>query len=170
MLGRFTRQVGSGQRTQNPTRQWLSGFIVLVSYLGLLQKQRHWFCISIESRDHTLSSKVVEYFKFWFGFCLWWCSFFFFPRASLWYILSFFFFFWLHNATCGILVSQPGIEPVPPVLGAQSLEHWTPREVPGSDTLISWIWHAIRGKVSYMEPPSPHHPHQKSCASVYMTF
>ena len=116
MLGRFTRQVGSGQRTQNPTRQWLSGFIVLVSYLGLLQKQRHWFCISIESRDHTLSSKVVEYFKFWFGFCLWWCSFFFFfPRASLWYILSFFFFFWLHNATCGILVSQPGIEPVPPL-------------------------------------------------------
>lgn len=43
------------------------------------------------------------------------------------------------RAAPGILVSQPGFEPVPPVLGAQSLEHWTPREVCGSDTLISWI-------------------------------
>ena len=31
---------------------------------------------------------------------------------------------------CGILVPQPGIEPVPPALEAQSLNHWTTREVP----------------------------------------
>ena len=30
----------------------------------------------------------------------------------------------------GILVSQPAIEPMPPALGAQSLNHWTAREVP----------------------------------------
>ncbi|XP_073665439.1 solute carrier family 22 member 18 isoform X11 [Tursiops truncatus] len=33
-------------------------------------------------------------------------------------------------AACGILVPQPGIEPVPPAAEAQSLNHWTAREVP----------------------------------------
>ena len=28
------------------------------------------------------------------------------------------------------LVSRPGIEPVPPALGAQGLNHWSAREVP----------------------------------------
>ena len=41
-----------------------------------------------------------------------------------------FFSFWLCLVTCGILVPQPGIEPVPPALEPQSLNHWTPREVP----------------------------------------
>ena len=30
---------------------------------------------------------------------------------------------------CGILVPQAGIEPVTPVVEAQSLNHWTTREV-----------------------------------------
>ena len=30
---------------------------------------------------------------------------------------------------CGILVPQPGIKPMPPALEAQSLNHWTTREV-----------------------------------------
>ena len=30
----------------------------------------------------------------------------------------------------GILVRWPGIEPLPPTLGAQSLNHWTTRKVP----------------------------------------
>lgn len=38
--------------------------------------------------------------------------------------------FWLCCTACGILVSQPGIEPAPPVLGAQSPNTWTAREVP----------------------------------------
>ena len=33
-------------------------------------------------------------------------------------------------ATCGILVPQPEIEPVPPALGQWSLNHWTTREIP----------------------------------------
>ena len=41
-----------------------------------------------------------------------------------------FFFFWPRHTARGILVPQPGIEPVPPELGAQSLNHWTAREVP----------------------------------------
>ena len=49
-------------------------------------------------------------------------------------ISNFFFFFfgllvWPHCAACGILVPQPGIEPVPPAVEAQSLNHWTAREV-----------------------------------------
>ena len=39
------------------------------------------------------------------------------------------FFFWPCQAACGILVPQPGIEPVPPALGAQSLSHRTVRDV-----------------------------------------
>ena len=34
--------------------------------------------------------------------------------------------FWL---CCGILVPWPGIEPAPPALEAQSLNHWTAGEV-----------------------------------------
>ena len=38
-------------------------------------------------------------------------------------------FFWPHHVACKILAPQPGIEPVPPALGARSLNHWTTREV-----------------------------------------
>ena len=40
----------------------------------------------------------------------------------------FYFFFFCHCVACGILVPQPGIEPMPPELGVQSLTHWTSRE------------------------------------------
>ena len=40
------------------------------------------------------------------------------------------FIFRLHCVACGILAPRPGIEPMPPALGAQSLNHWTTREVP----------------------------------------
>ena len=38
--------------------------------------------------------------------------------------------FWLCYAACRILVPRPGIEPVSPAVEAQSLNHWTTREVP----------------------------------------
>ena len=40
-----------------------------------------------------------------------------------------FFFFFFRERTCGILVPQPGIKPVPPV-ETQSLNYWTTGEVP----------------------------------------
>ena len=50
------------------------------------------------------------------------------------YCFSFgtYFFFWPRHAACGILVPQPGIEPFPPpaAVEAQSINHWTAREVP----------------------------------------
>ena len=41
-----------------------------------------------------------------------------------------FIYFWPWYVACGILVPGPGIEPVPPTVEAQSLNHWTTREVP----------------------------------------
>ena len=41
-----------------------------------------------------------------------------------------FFFFWPHHAACGILIPRPGMEPVPPAVGAWSPKHWTAREFP----------------------------------------
>ena len=38
------------------------------------------------------------------------------------------FFFLLRHAAHRILVSQLGIKPEPPALGAQSLHHWTARD------------------------------------------
>ena len=38
--------------------------------------------------------------------------------------------FLLHREACGILVSQQGIELVPPAAEAQSLNHWVIREIP----------------------------------------
>ena len=39
------------------------------------------------------------------------------------------FFFRLNHVACSILVPWPGIEPRPPVVEAQSLNHWATREV-----------------------------------------
>ena len=40
--------------------------------------------------------------------------------------------FWPGLTTYGNLVPRPGIEPATPALEAQSLNHWTAREVSGS--------------------------------------
>ena len=40
-------------------------------------------------------------------------------------------FFWPCHVAYGILVPQSGIESVVPALGAQSLNHWTTRDIPG---------------------------------------
>ena len=47
---------------------------------------------------------------------------------SLLYYLNFFKIFWLHHATCGILVLWPGIEPVPCAVKVWSLNHWLRRK------------------------------------------
>ena len=40
------------------------------------------------------------------------------------------FFLWPCHAACGTLVPWPGIEPTPPVVKVQNLNHWTFRQVP----------------------------------------
>ena len=59
---------------------------------------------------------------------------------------------------CGILVPQPGIEPVPPALEMPSLNHWTSRKVP-SHSLdgIRPLWphlpvKAIKTTIFYLTP------------------
>ena len=43
-----------------------------------------------------------------------------------------FFFFLPHHTAWGILAPLTGMEPMPPALEGQSLNHWTAREVPGT--------------------------------------
>ena len=43
--------------------------------------------------------------------------------------LLFYLFFWPHCTACKTLVPQPGVEPVPPPVEAQSLNHWSTRAV-----------------------------------------
>ena len=58
------------------------------------------------------------------------------PPLPHWTLVPFlFFFFWLHQATCGTFVPQPGIEPGPQQW-KQSPNHWTTREVPLAPFLI----------------------------------
>ena len=57
-------------------------------------------------------------------------------NCQITYFLS---FFWPHRAACGIFVPQPGIEPTPLALEAQSLNHWTAREVPGQPVFFQPI-------------------------------
>ena len=47
------------------------------------------------------------------------------------FIFIFIFIFWLHSRACGILLPRPGIEPMPPAVEAQILNHWNTREGPG---------------------------------------
>ena len=46
------------------------------------------------------------------------------------YICMYLLFFWPCRMTCGILVSQPGIEHRPLAVSMQSPNHWTTREFP----------------------------------------
>ena len=56
------------------------------------------------------------------------------------YYFCFMFCFFGHKA-CGFLAPQSGIQPVPPVLEARSLNHWTARKVP--DTYILFEEHSV---------------------------
>ena len=48
------------------------------------------------------------------------------------------------SVACGVLVPQSGIEPLPPTLGAQSLNHWITREAPSKD----------KNNIKTAEPPA----------------
>ena len=73
------------------------------------------------------------------------------PLLCFLFVLHFFFFliFWPHQVACGILVPQPGIEPVPPAVEAQSLNHRTAREVPVSCILNVFVFFHFPLMMSY---------------------
>ena len=50
--------------------------------------------------------------------------------AFIFFFIFKFYLFIYGRAACGIFVPQPGIEPLTPAVEAQSLNHWTAREVP----------------------------------------
>ena len=51
----------------------------------------------------------------------------------------------LAHVVCGILVPQPGIEPLPLTVETQSLNHWTTREIPLQylDLLKSFVFSLV---------------------------
>ena len=53
-------------------------------------------------------------------------------NCGMWDLQSFVGACWLFSSGMWYLIPWPGMEPGPPALGAQSLSHWTPREVPGA--------------------------------------
>ena len=54
------------------------------------------------------------------------------------YQFQFNFLFLPHHEACGILVPQSEIKPTSPATEAQSLNHWTAREVPWLIYFITW--------------------------------
>ena len=54
------------------------------------------------------------------------------------------FFFRSCHTACWILVSQPGIEPVPLTVKVRRLNHWTTREFPGDHFLKKAIQSILR--------------------------
>ena len=51
-------------------------------------------------------------------------------RTTFVCLFNLIYLFWAHHTACGILVPQPGIEPRPFGMKAQSPNHWTAREFP----------------------------------------
>ena len=93
--------------------------------------------------------------------------FFFFIVEILLHLQGFFFFFFSLFlsfrpccAVCGILVLQPGIEPMSPALGAQSLNHWTAREVPTLTVL--YLIFKFLNYISLSYESTAHHKPPKS--------
>ena len=78
------------------------------------------------------------------------------PISCQFYFILFTYLF--DRVAYGILVPQPGMEPVPPALGAWSLNPWTTREVsPASFDSLS----------SYPLPPSPTSFHRLSLSRSF---
>ena len=86
---------------------------------------------SCPSARHLLYCMVSLSFLYWL-FSL--CS----------YFLFFCFIFWPCCMACRILVPWPGVNPRPPALGAQRLNHWTAREAPVSLPVFNEQCHCFR--------------------------
>ena len=78
-----------------------------------------WICIIPQQNRWIVNNDIVWYLIY----CI----------ETSWLYFHFIYLFlkfWPHHMAWGILVPQPGIEPVLPSMGAQSLNHGTTREVP----------------------------------------
>ena len=72
------------------------------------------------------------------------------------FLFSFSFFFLAPPcAACSILVPQPGIEPVPPVVEVQSPNHWTARDFSRN---LSFLWDATCWEISFSNYTFPARP------------
>ena len=69
----------------------------------------------------------------------------------LFWFVCLIYIFWSHHTACGIVVLQPGIEPVPPAWVAQSLNHRTTRKSEGHNFEgMSLLWPSLPGNCDEM--------------------
>ena len=94
--------------TQNDIIQWSINAILTTS---VEKKKKHSLFISLFM--YTVGQVVLKNIHGYATF------------TFLWFLFC---FAWLQGAACRILVSGPGV--MPPAVEAQSLNHWTAREVP----------------------------------------
>ena len=113
------------------------------SIYGILQTRiLEWIVIffsrrSSQPRDQTQVSCIASgFFTIWAATLLFFNIYLFDCAGSVMACRSSAFRCGMWTLSCSIreLVPWPGTEPRPPPLGAQSLSHWTTREVPG------WLW------------------------------
>ena len=57
-----------------------------------------------------------------------------------------------HHIVCEIRVPWPGIEPVPPEVEVQSLNHWTARDVPAQDFEVTILTLQVFCIIKYCKP------------------
>ena len=62
-----------------------------------------------------------------------------------------FFFFFAYHEACRILVLYPGMEPMTPAVEAQSLNHWTTREIPTEGSESSKVTNCLtlQGRMNF---------------------
>ena len=90
----------------------------------------YWYLLSVLSMI-----LLIKAFKFFWSLTLKFNIFLFKTLAFSIYLFSYLFIY--GHTLCEILIPRPGIKPVPPALGAWSLNHWTARKVP---SLLQYHW------------------------------
>ena len=93
----------------------------------------------------ALRASSIQFFKWQ---CLLFSVLFFFFWGMELFVYRFLFVLvlWPCCTTCGVSVPGWGMEPTPPALEVQSLNHWIPRELPVSLTSGSrWLDHTLTG-------------------------
>ena len=79
------------------------------------------------------------------------CSFYLHNYITILLNIFFSFIFWPFHMVCGLLVPQPGIEPMDPLHWKHSLSHWTTRAVPNYPCIIHLDGAQYRAGTEWMD-------------------
>ena len=91
----------------------------------------------------SLSPHLTRSESHWFSICV------VLSMSLILFLSSFFLVHWPSHTACRILVPQPRMEPMPPALEVQGLNHWAARKVPRFPSALLWF------TAQQWEHPSP---------------